>query len=76
VLIHIAFYASTSSTDAGAAAYVWQILMLAQIPALALFSARWLRKARRPAFQVLTLHGATIVLSVAAALAPLYFLHL
>jgi hypothetical protein len=77
VLIHIAFYGSTSAPDAVAAAHVWQILMAAQIPAVVLFSARWFPKARRPAFQVLTLHGATIGLSVAAAaLAPLYFLHL
>jgi hypothetical protein len=77
VLIHIGFYGRTSGLDAGAAAHVWQLLMLAQIPALALFAARWLRIARRPAFKVLTLHGATIGLSfAAAALAPFYFLHL
>ena len=77
VFMHIAFFGPGPEPDAGAAAHVWQLLMAAQIPALALFAARWFRTARRPAIQVLTLHGAAIVLAVAAAgLAPLYFLHL
>lgn len=77
VLIHVAFFGADSAPDEGAAAHIWQILMLAQIPALVMFAGRWFRIARRPAFRVLALHGAAIVLSVAvAAVAPVYFLHL
>ena len=51
VLLHIAFFGPASAPDEGAAAHVWQILMVAQIPALALFMSRWFRIARRPAFR-------------------------
>lgn len=77
VLLHLAFYGAASREDADAAAHVWQILMLAQIPAVALFAARWIRIARRPAVRVLALHAATIVGSVAVAALPrVYFFHL
>lgn len=76
-LIHVAFYGHSPEPDGGSTAHVWQLLMAAQIPALALFAATWFRKARGPAFQALKVHGAAIGLSVAAAaLAPAYFLHL
>jgi hypothetical protein len=77
VLIHVASVGSAPGPDADSVAYVWQILMLAQIPALALFMGRWFRKGRRPAFQVLALQAAAIALSVAAAaLAPAHFVRL
>jgi hypothetical protein len=77
VLLHVAFFGSAPAPDEGAAAHVWQILMFAQIPALTLFIARWYRQARRPAVCVLTLHGATIGVSIAAAaMAPVYFLRM
>ena len=75
VFIHVAFVGATSAPDEDSAAHVWQILMLAQIPALALFTGRWLRIARHPTFQVLALHGGAIALSVVAA-APVHFLRL
>ena len=77
VLTHIAFFGSAAGPDEGAAAHVWQVLMVAQIPALALFTTKWFHRARRSAFRVLTLQGAAIILSIgAAAMAPLYFLQL
>jgi hypothetical protein len=75
VLIHVVSVGPGSDQDA--VAYLWRILMLVQIPALALFIGRWLRKARRPTFQVLALQGTAFALSVAmAALAPVHFVHL
>jgi hypothetical protein len=77
VFMHIAFYGPAPEPEGGATAHVWQLIMAAQIPALGLFAAKWFRQARQPALQVLKLHGASIVVSVAAAgLAPVYFLHL
>jgi hypothetical protein len=77
VLMHIAFFGAAAGPDEDAAAHIWQILMIAQIPALTLFASRWLPKARRSALHVLMLQGMTIALSVAtAAGAPVYFLHL
>jgi len=77
VLIHVASVGSAPGPDGDSVAYVWQILMLAQIPALALFMGRWFRKARRPTFEVLALQAAAIALSVAAAaLTPVRFVHL
>lgn len=77
VLIHVAVSGPVRATDQDAIAHIWQILMFVQIPALALFIGRWFRKARRPTFQVLTLQGAAIAVSVAvAALAPVHFVHL
>lgn len=77
VLVHLGFFGSGRGPDQGAAAHVWQILMAAQIPAIALFTTRWFSKARRPACNVLAMHGLAIAICIGiAALAPLYFLHL
>jgi len=75
VVLHVAFFGSAPEPDGDSAAHVWQLLMAAQIPALALFIARWLPRARRLTLQILTLQGAAIAVSVAvAAAAPVYFL--
>ena len=77
VLIHVASGDPAPGPDIDAVAYLWRMLMLVQIPALALFIGRWLRKARRPTFQVLALQGAAMAISfAAAALAPVHFVHL
>ena|SRR5215469_7173024 len=70
VLIHVASSGPVPGPDGDAVAHLWQILMLVQIPALALFLGRWLRKARRPTFQVLILQGAAIAVSIGAAALP------
>lgn len=77
VLIHIACFGPVYGADQDPVAHIWQILMLVQIPALALFMGRWFRKARRPTLQVLTLQSVAIALSVvAAALPSVHFVHL
>jgi|SRR6185437_7222707 hypothetical protein len=77
VLVHVASFGPVHGPEEDAIAHIWQILMLVQIPALALFLGRWFRKARRSAFQVLTLQGAAIAISVVtAALPPVHFVHL
>ena len=77
ILIHVASSGPVPGPDEAAVAHLWQILMLVQIPALALFLGRWLGKARRSTFQVLMLQGAAIGISVAtAALPSVRFVHL
>jgi hypothetical protein len=76
-LVHFGFFGADLGPDEGAAAHVWQLLMAAQIPALALFTAKWSRRARRPYFNVLKLQGLAILICIGSgALAPLYFLRM
>lgn len=56
--------------DEGVAARLWQLLMLAQLFAIAVFAARWLPKSRKSALIVLGLQG----LAFAAAALPVYLL--
>jgi hypothetical protein len=55
-------------TDEGAVAHIWQILMVLQLPALALFAIRWLRRALRPTLEVLALQVGVILVNVAVVL--------
>lgn len=59
-------------TDEGAAAHVWQLLMVAQLPLLAVFvaTADWTRSPRVVATMALQ------ALSIAAALAPVAYFRL
>jgi predicted membrane protein len=72
VLGHIAFYGAAREADEGAAAHIWQLLMVAQLPALVVFGVRWLPKAPKQAMGVLGLLAGVILV----AMAPVYFLHL
>lgn len=47
--------------DEGVAAHVWQLLMLAQLLAIAVFAARWLPRAPRSAAVMLGLQALGIV---------------
>jgi hypothetical protein len=72
VMIHIAVYGAVREADEGATAHIWQILMVAQLPALVVFGIRWLPKAPRQAMGVLALLAAAIL----AAMAPVFIFHL
>ncbi len=72
VMIHIAVYGAAREADEGATAHIWQLLMVAQLPALALFGIRWLPKAPKQAVGVLGL----LVAAILAAAAPVFLLHL
>ena len=56
--------------DEGAVAHVWQLLMAAQIPIIAFFALRWMRRAPGKAATVM----ATQILAAAAAAIPVYLL--
>jgi hypothetical protein len=58
--------------DEGAAAHAWQLLMLFQVPVIAWFALRWIRRTPRVALGVL---GIQLALAL-AAMAPVYVLGL
>ena len=70
VLVHLALSGAARQTDEGTAAHLWQILMAAQAPVVAVFALRWLPRNPRWALSVLALQiGAAL-----AALTPVYLL--
>lgn len=73
VLIDVgAFGVPPPRADEGAAAHTWQLLMACQMPAMAWFAFRWLRKAPRAALGILGIQAVLFL----AAVAPVYLLGL
>lgn len=70
--IHIAIYGVAREADEGAAAHLWQLLMAAQLPILAIFAIRWLPKAPRQTLGVIALQATAFC----ASLAPVFFFKL
>ena len=70
VLVHLVSVGAARQVDEGAAAHVWQLLMLAQVPIVAFFAIRWLPESRRQALVVLGLQAVAVL----AALAPVFLL--
>jgi hypothetical protein len=72
VLVHIIMFGVAREVDEGTAAHLWQLLMAAQIPIVALFAIRWLPRSPRSALPVLALQAVAAL----AALTPVYLLNL
>ena len=72
VMIHIAVFGSAREADEGPTAHIWQLLMVAQLPALIVFGIRWLPKAPKQAMGVL----AVLVAAILVAMAPVFIFHL
>ena len=53
VLAHIVLYGAVRQADEGAAAHIWQLLMIGQLPFFAFFAMRFLSRAPRQASSVL-----------------------
>jgi len=58
--------------DEGAAAHIWQLLILAHVPAIVFFLAKWMPREPRQAAMVLVVQ----LVAFAAALSPIYLLGL
>ena len=72
VLAHIVMFGVVREADEGAAAHIFQLLMIAEVPIVAFFATKWLPQIPRQALLVLALQvGAAL-----AALAPVFILHL
>ena len=72
VLVHVARFGAVREADEGAAAHIWQLLMIAQVPIMALFAIKWLPRTPRQALSILALQAAAAL----AALAPVFLLNL
>jgi len=70
ILVHIARFGTARQADEGAAAHLWQLLMVAQLPVVAVFAIQWVPRAPKQALIVLALQLAAL----AAALAPVALL--
>jgi hypothetical protein len=70
VLGHAAVYGVVHETDEGAAAHIFQILMVAQVPVVAYFALKWLPRAPRQALGALALQAGVAL----AAFAAVYWL--
>ncbi len=70
VLGRIALFGTAPDPDEGTAAHLFQLLMVAQLPLMAIFAARWLPKAPAAALQALALQ----LLAALVALAPVFLL--
>jgi hypothetical protein len=70
VLIYVAMFGVARQADEGTAAHIWQILMAAQIPIIAVFIIKWLPRKPIQVLAVLALQGGAVL----AALAPVFLL--
>jgi hypothetical protein len=65
VLGHVAS-GGVREADEGTAAHIWQLLMAAQVPLVALFALMWLPRAPRQALAVLAVQAAVVLANLAA----------
>jgi len=67
---HVAIFGIAQEADEGAAAHIWQILMIGQVPIMVFYAAKWFPQAPRKTLVVLAAQvGAALV-----ALAPVFWL--
>ncbi len=72
VVGHVALYGAVREADEGAAAHLFQLLMVAEVPIVAYFGIKWIPRFPRQALQVLLVQAAAAI----AALAPVFYLKL
>ena len=72
VLVHIALFGAARAPNEGASTHVFQLLIAAQVPIIAFFVARWLRRAPIQTLAVLAIQA----LAVVAALTPVWYFKL
>lgn len=72
VLGHIAYAGVAREPDEGAAAHLFQLLIVGQLPFAAFFAIRWVPRAPRQALAALAIQAAAAL----GALAAVYFLRL
>lgn len=70
VLVFLASHGPAPQADEGAAAHIWQLLMVAQVPIVLYFAIRWVPESPREAVPILALQLAAAI----AALTPVFLL--
>jgi hypothetical protein len=71
VLIFLALHGPAPQEDEGAAAHLWQLLVVCQLPIIAFFAVKWVPEAPRQAIQVMAMQ----LVAGVAAIAPVFLLH-
>jgi len=69
---HVMFFGAARQTDEGAAAHLFQLLIAGQLPFVAFFAFKWLRRTPKDALVVL----ASQALAVVLACAPVWYFKL
>ena len=72
VVTHLVRFGVTRETDEGTAAHIFQLLLVAQLPIVAVFAITWLPRLPAKALQVLALQA----FAGLAALAPVFYFEL
>lgn len=72
VLARIALVGTTHQPDEGAAAHLFQLFIVGQLPIVAFFAIRWLQRTPKRALVVLAWQA----LAVLVACAPVFYFHL
>jgi len=72
VIAHVTFSGMAHEADEGAAAHLFQLLMASQLPIIAFFAIKWLRRTPKDAVIVL----ASQALAGVAACVPVWYFHL
>jgi hypothetical protein len=72
VISHVAMYGAVREADEGAAAHIFQLLMIAQLPIVGFFAIKWLGRFPRQALEILALQAGAML----AAWAPVFFFNL
>lgn len=72
VVGHLTLVGTTRQADEGAVAHLFQLLIVCQVPIMAFFAIKWLRRIPRQALAVLGLQA----LAVAVACAPVAYFNL
>lgn len=67
----LALHGPAPQSDEGAAAHIWQILMVCQVPIIVFFAFKWGPQSPRQAVAILALQ----VVAALAAMAPVFLLH-
>jgi hypothetical protein len=71
VLVFLILHGPSPQPDEGAAAHIWQLLMAGQVPIVAFFVIKWVRRSPRQGLPILALQ----VVAALAAMAPVFLLH-
>jgi len=66
VLAHAAIFGVTREADEGTPAHIFQLLMVAQVPAVAFFAIKWLPRRPRWAVRGIALQAAAGLVAIAA----------
>ena len=72
VLGHVAMFGAAREADEGAAAHIFQLLMMMQVPVVAYFAIKWLPRVPGRAMVILALHASAAL----AALSLVFILKL